>query len=126
MAKSTSDGTDDTDDPASSGQSLNGQASNGRMGNGPVGNGPMANGPTSNGPSPNGPLSNGHAAAVADPAAFDPAEPDQAPSSATVIASLRHDPVAIRRLFESGEYPYRSSMRRRPTRRICSNCNASF
>ena len=27
------------------------------------------------------------------------------------IASLRHDPAAIRRLFESGEYPYRTRMR---------------
>ena len=30
------------------------------------------------------------------------------------IAEMRHDPSAIRRLFESGEYPYRSRMRTAP------------
>jgi polyphosphate kinase 2 len=35
-------------------------------------------------------------------------------SAAHAIAALRHDPVAIRRLFESGEYPYRSAMRTAP------------
>ena len=34
-----------------------------------------------------------------------------ASSAAHVIAALRHDPAAIRRLFESGENPYKSMMR---------------
>src|ERR1700761_6212321 len=42
------------------------------------------------------------------------AETAAAASSAHVIAELRHDPVAIRRLFESGEYPYKSMMRTAP------------
>lgn len=32
--------------------------------------------------------------------------------SATRIAAMRHDPEAIRRAFETGEYPYKSKMRR--------------
>ena len=47
----------------------------------------------------------GEAAAVEGEAAF---------SSAHVIAQMRHDPAAIRRLFESGEYPYKSMMRTAP------------
>jgi polyphosphate kinase 2 len=41
-------------------------------------------------------------------------EADAASSAAHMIAALRHDPAAIRRLFESGEYPYRSAMRTAP------------
>jgi polyphosphate kinase len=39
-------------------------------------------------------------------------DPNFSPTHA--IAALRHDPAAIRRLFESGEYPYRSMMRTAP------------
>jgi polyphosphate kinase len=39
---------------------------------------------------------------------------DIASSATHVIAQLRHDPAAIRRLFESGEYPYKSIMRTAP------------
>jgi polyphosphate kinase 2 len=35
-------------------------------------------------------------------------------SAAHSIAAMRHDPVAIRRLFESGEYPYKVKMRAAP------------
>jgi polyphosphate kinase 2 len=35
-------------------------------------------------------------------------------SAAHAIAELRHDPAAIRHLFESGEYPYKSMMRTAP------------
>ena len=35
-------------------------------------------------------------------------------TSAQHIAQLRHDPAAIRRLFETGEYPYQSRMRPAP------------
>ena len=35
-------------------------------------------------------------------------------SAAHMIAELRHDPAAIRRLFESGEYPYTTPMRMAP------------
>jgi polyphosphate kinase 2 len=37
-----------------------------------------------------------------------------AASAAHHIAELRHDPAAIRRLFETGEYPYRTPMRTGP------------
>ena len=30
------------------------------------------------------------------------------------MAQLRHDPAAIRRLFETGEYPYKTPMRAAP------------
>ena len=59
-----------------------------------------------NGHPPNGEF----AAAAARPAIADP-EPDAARSAARMVASLRNDPAAIRALFESGEYPYKSSMR---------------
>ena len=36
------------------------------------------------------------------------------PPTRQVVAEMRHDPAAIRRLFESGRYPYRSRMRVRP------------
>jgi polyphosphate kinase 2 len=35
-------------------------------------------------------------------------------SAAHIISALRHDPAAIRRLFESGEYPYKTHMRIAP------------
>ena len=42
-------------------------------------------------------------------------EPDIPPAATRMIASLRHDPTAIRRLFESGEYPYKTPMRAKAT-----------
>jgi polyphosphate kinase len=42
------------------------------------------------------------------------ANPEVSAPTAHVIAQLRHDPAAIRRLFESGEYPYKSMMRTAP------------
>ena len=48
------------------------------------------------------------------PVGSDEAGSDQAQSTAHLIAELRHDPAAIRRLFESGEYPYTSTMRTAP------------
>ncbi|MEM8755094.1 MAG: polyphosphate kinase 2 [Pseudomonadota bacterium] len=41
--------------------------------------------------------------------------PEEAPADIVErpsIASLRHDPAAVRRLFETGEYPYRRKIRR--------------
>ncbi len=46
--------------------------------------------------------------------AFDAAEDDGADDAAAQrhhLAEMRHDPAAIRRIFETGEYPYRSRMR---------------
>jgi polyphosphate kinase 2 len=54
------------------------------------------------------PAANGHSAAIAEAVA---PEPDTVPSATRMVASLRHDPAAIRRLFESGEYPYKTPMR---------------
>jgi polyphosphate kinase 2 len=48
---------------------------------------------------------------VASRGAVVEAVPDAIPRATQVIAAMRHDPTAIRRLFESGEYPYKSSMR---------------
>ncbi len=42
--------------------------------------------------------------------AIEPPPPPQGPT----IAELRHDPSAIRRLFETGEYPYHTRMRNDP------------
>jgi polyphosphate kinase 2 len=53
------------------------------------------------------------AEAVEQPDHSEP-EPDPAASASHMIAALRHDPAGIRRLFESGEYPYRSAMRTAP------------
>src|SRR5580658_2608386 len=39
------------------------------------------------------------------------AVPDASPRATQGVAAMRHDPTAIRRLFESGEYPYKNSMR---------------
>jgi polyphosphate kinase len=57
------------------------------------------------------PVANGHGDVRAEPAVTAESEPDIAQSAARMIAALRHDPSAIRRLFESGEYPYKSPMR---------------
>jgi polyphosphate kinase 2 len=53
---------------------------------------------------------------AAGTSALPPADQQTAsgPSAAHLIAQLRSDPAAIRRLFESGEYPYRSHMRTAP------------
>jgi polyphosphate kinase 2 len=40
--------------------------------------------------------------------------PAPEPNAAHTIAAMRHDPAAIRRLFESGEYPYKIAMRTAP------------
>ena len=42
------------------------------------------------------------------------AEPDPAEAAAHSIAALKHDTAAIRRLFETGEYPYKTTMRTAP------------
>jgi polyphosphate kinase 2 len=60
------------------------------------------------------PVANGHADSVSTPIESALPEPGGSPSSAALIASLRHDPAAIRRLFESGEYPYKTPMRAAP------------
>src|ERR1700760_1045656 len=57
------------------------------------------------------PVANGHGDVRAEPPLIVESEPDIAHSAARMIAALRHDPSAIRRLFESGEYPYKSPMR---------------
>jgi polyphosphate kinase len=49
-----------------------------------------------------------------DPASPVDGIPEPGLSAAHVIAALRHDPAAIRHLFESGEYPYKSRMRLAP------------
>ena len=41
-----------------------------------------------------------------------PSEPEAPPRPS--VAALRHDPAAIRRLFESGQYPYETRMRTAP------------
>ncbi len=40
-----------------------------------------------------------------------PPAPDLEAAPSVHIAQLRHDPAAIRRLFETGEYPYKTQMR---------------
>jgi polyphosphate kinase 2 len=57
------------------------------------------------------PAKNGHSAANVDSPALNVTEPATAPSATRVVAALRHDPAAIRHLFESGEYPYKTQMR---------------
>jgi polyphosphate kinase 2 len=67
----------------------------------------------SNGAAP----ANGHHPSIASSKAeapTNPAAPEAIEPAARAIAALRHDPTAIRRLFESGEYPYKSSMRTGP------------
>jgi polyphosphate kinase len=61
--------------------------------------------------SPETPVANGHDDARAEPPLIVEREPDIAPSAARMAAALRHDPGAIRHLFESGEYPYKLPMR---------------
>jgi polyphosphate kinase 2 len=65
---------------------------------------------------PGAPGANGAGQEVADGIAPEAAEPGPAPavSAAHAIAAMRHDPAAIRRLFESGEYPYKIAMRTAP------------
>jgi len=79
---------------------------------------------TTNGAEP--PITNGQAPVVTvapeEPTSLSEAVPKVPPEtepqvverSARVIASLRHDPAAIRHLFESGEYPYKSRMSVKP------------
>jgi polyphosphate kinase 2 len=57
------------------------------------------------------PATNGHGEVRAEPPLVVESEPDIVPSAARMVAALRHDPSAIRRLFESGEYPYKLAMR---------------
>jgi len=63
------------------------------------------------------PMSNGHgmlgdnmAAAISGTASNRRPEPGPVPPTPRPAAALRHDPTAIRRLFESGEYPYKNAM----------------
>lgn len=53
-------------------------------------------------------------AAVAEPPAPTALATEAAASAAHAIASMRHNPVAIRHLFETGEYPYKTNMREGP------------
>jgi polyphosphate kinase 2 len=70
----------------------------------------------SNGPFPLATVAPEAAAAPSrpDPDAVSLTEAEDIESAAHAIASLRHDPAAIRHLFESGEYPYKSQMRVKP------------
>ncbi|HEX3996790.1 MAG TPA: polyphosphate kinase 2 [Acetobacteraceae bacterium] len=54
---------------------------------------------------------NGHTTVTVEPPLIVESEPEITPAATRMIASLRHDPTAIRRLFESGEYPYKTPMR---------------
>jgi polyphosphate kinase 2 len=60
-----------------------------------------------------GQAANGASQPAAD-AAPQPVPEAPAVSAAHAIAAMRHDPAAIRRLFESGEYPYKIAMRTAP------------
>lgn len=55
-------------------------------------------------------------AGTADPVAEQPAAPTGAAvppvSGSHRVAEMRHDPASVRRLFETGEYPYRTKVRR--------------
>ncbi len=57
-------------------------------------------------------------AAGAGPAAWKPtarrARAGRQTAGAATIAEMKHDPAVIRRLFETGEYPYRTKMRNEP------------
>ena len=57
------------------------------------------------------PAASGDTAVRADPPSIVESEPGIAPSATRMVTALRHDPMAIRHLFESGEYPYKTSMR---------------
>jgi polyphosphate kinase 2 len=65
---------------------------------------------------PSAPAANGAGQPASDGVAPQAAVPEPAPavSAAHTIAAMRHDPAAIRRLFESGEYPYKIAMRTAP------------
>jgi polyphosphate kinase 2 len=52
------------------------------------------------------------ATAIADPVLVD--KPEQEPPATSTIGGMRHDPAAIRRIFESGENPYKTGMRSSP------------
>jgi polyphosphate kinase 2 len=57
------------------------------------------------------PAANGQTAVLVDLPTIVANEPDASPNPTRIVAALRHDPTAIRRLFESGEYPYKTPMR---------------
>src|ERR1700683_5461988 len=57
------------------------------------------------------PAANGQTDVPAELPSIVESEPDIAPSATRMVAALRHNPTAIRRLFESGEYPYKTPMR---------------
>jgi polyphosphate kinase len=65
---------------------------------------------------PSAPATNGKDAPATDsvPEPVSAAAPDPAESAAHSIAALKHDTAAIRRLFETGEYPYKTTMRTAP------------
>ncbi len=65
---------------------------------------------------PSAPAANGAGQPAGDGIPPQAAVPGAAPavSAAHAIAAMRHDPAAIRRLFESGEYPYKIAMRTAP------------
>src|SRR6201994_3954474 len=52
------------------------------------------------------------ATAIADPVLVD--EPEQDPLPTSTIGGMRHDPAVVRRIFESGENPYKTGMRNSP------------
>ncbi len=54
------------------------------------------------------------AAPSAPRGAAEPAATGDAPARAATIAEMKSDPALIRRLFETGEYPYRTKMRNEP------------
>jgi len=58
-----------------------------------------------------GAAGNGHAATFAELSAVAPPDADTAQPVTRTVAPIRHDPSAIRRLFESGAYPYKTQMR---------------
>src|SRR5580704_17800603 len=57
------------------------------------------------------PAANGHTTVSVDLTPNIENESEIGPVATRVVAALRHDPTAIRRLFESGEYPYKAPMR---------------
>jgi polyphosphate kinase 2 len=66
-------------------------------------------------PKLNGSPPAGNGATPETPADVGPTLPSlRPPAPSRQIAELRHDPAAIRRLFETGAYPYRSRMREAP------------
>jgi polyphosphate kinase 2 len=65
---------------------------------------------------PSAPATNGKDPPAANeaPESVSVAAPDLAAAAAHSIAALKHDTAAIRRLFETGEYPYKTTMRTAP------------